>query len=111
MASSTMRSWVLAVVTSVGCMMQPSEEQVTATVSDAAKSAKILDRVTETAGPYNLVLVRKTLKRTSRPRRVTLRPRIALLGPRRKLRVRIRVTATDAAGNVRKVRRTIKARR
>ena len=34
-----------------------------------------------------------------------------LLGPRRKLRVRIRVTAKDAAGNVRKVRRTIKARR
>ena len=63
------------------------------------------------AAPYNLVLVRKTLKRTSRPRRVTLRPRIALLGPRRKLRVRIRVTAKDAAGNVRKVRRTIKARR
>ena len=45
------------------------------------------------AAPYNLVLVRKTLKRTSRPRRVTLRPKIALLGPRRKLRVRIRVTA------------------
>ena len=63
------------------------------------------------AAPYNLVLVRKTLKRTSRPRRVTLRPKIALLGPRRKLRVRIRVTAEDAAGNVRKVRRTIKARR
>jgi len=63
------------------------------------------------AGPYNLVLVRKTLKRTSRPRRVNLRPSIELLGPRRKLRVRIRVTARDTAGNVRVVRRTIKARR
>ena len=34
-----------------------------------------------TAAPYNLVLVRKTLKRTSRPRRVTLRPKIALARP------------------------------
>jgi Ca2+-binding RTX toxin-like protein len=63
------------------------------------------------AAPFNLTLVRKTLKRTARPRRVTLRPRIALLGPRRKLRVRIRVTAKDAAGNVRVIARTIKARR
>jgi hypothetical protein len=63
------------------------------------------------ANPYNLVLVRKTLRRTARPRRVTLRPRIALLGPRRKLRVQIRVTAKDAADNVRTLHRTIKARR
>ena len=63
------------------------------------------------AKPFNLVLARRTIARTSQPRRVTLRPKRALLGPRRKLRVRIRVTATDAAGNVRVVRKTLKARR
>jgi Ca2+-binding RTX toxin-like protein len=63
------------------------------------------------ASPYNLTLARRTIPRTSRPRRVTLKPKAALLGPRRRLRVRIRVTATDVAGNVRIVRRTLKARR
>jgi Ca2+-binding RTX toxin-like protein len=61
--------------------------------------------------PYNLVLVRRTIKHTAKARRISLRPRAALLGPRRKLRVRIRVTATDAAGNVRVARRTLKVRR
>jgi hypothetical protein len=61
--------------------------------------------------PFNLTLVRRTIPRTSRPRRITLKPRASLLGPRRRLRVRIRVTATDAAGNVRIVRKTLKARR
>ena len=44
--------------------------------------------------------------RAHRPSRAGSRcgPSAALLGPRRKLRVRIRVTATDAAGNVRVVR-------
>ena len=61
--------------------------------------------------PYNLVLVRRTIARTAKSRRITLRPKAALLGPRRKLRVRIRVTATDDAGNVRVTARTVKARR
>jgi Ca2+-binding RTX toxin-like protein len=72
----------------------------------AATSAHI-----SAARPFNLVLARRTIPRTSQPRRITLRPKRALLGPRRKLRVRIRVTATDAAGNVRVVRKTLKARR
>ena len=71
-----------------------------------ATSAHISD-----AKPYNLTLVRRTIRMTSKARRISLRPKRALLGPRRKLRVRIRVTATDAAGNVRVVRKTVKARR
>jgi Ca2+-binding RTX toxin-like protein len=63
------------------------------------------------AKPFNLTLVRRTIGMTSQPRRISLRPKRSLLGPRRKLRVRIRVTATDAAGNVRVVRKTLKARR
>jgi hypothetical protein len=61
--------------------------------------------------PFNLTLVRRTIKLTSKPRRISLRPKRSLLGPRRKLRVRIRVTATDAAGNVRILKKTITARR
>ena len=61
--------------------------------------------------PYNLTIVRRTIGRTAQSRRVSLRPRMSLLGPRRKLRVRIRVTATDDAGNVRVARKTLKARR
>jgi len=63
------------------------------------------------ATPYNLTLVRRTIATTSEPRRVRLRPKRALLGPRRKSRVRIRVTATDAAGNVTVARRTLRVRR
>jgi Ca2+-binding RTX toxin-like protein len=72
----------------------------------AATSAHI-----SAAKPFNLTLVRRTIRMTSKPRRISLRPARALLGPRRKLRVRIRVTATDVAGNVRVVRKTVKARR
>jgi Ca2+-binding RTX toxin-like protein len=72
----------------------------------AAKRARI-----SAAKPFNLTLVRRTIPATSSPRRISLRPRASLLGPRRKLRVRIRVTATDMAGNVRIVRKTLKARR
>jgi Ca2+-binding RTX toxin-like protein len=61
--------------------------------------------------PYNLTLVQRTIPRTARARRITLRPKSALLGARRKLRVRIRVTATDAAGNVTIATRTLRARR
>jgi Ca2+-binding RTX toxin-like protein len=61
--------------------------------------------------PFNLTLVRRTIPATSSPRRISLRPRASLLGPRRKLRVRIRVTATDMAGNVRIVRKTVRAHR
>ena len=62
--------------------------------------------------PYNLTLARRTIRtRSATTRRVTLRPKRELLGRRRKLRVRIRVTATDTAGNVRVARRSFKARR
>ena len=61
--------------------------------------------------PFNLTLARRTIPATSAPRRITLRPKAALLGARRKLRVRIRVAATDAAGNVRIVRKTLQVRR
>jgi Ca2+-binding RTX toxin-like protein len=60
---------------------------------------------------YNLTLARRTISRTSKPRRITLRPKSALLGERRKLRVRIRVTATDAAGNATVLVKTLKVRR
>jgi Ca2+-binding RTX toxin-like protein len=63
------------------------------------------------AAPFNLTLARRTIRRASGPRRVRLTPKAALLGPRRRLRVRIRVVATDVAGNVRIVRKTLRARR
>ena len=77
------------------------ELQATLTRFDARASA-----------PYNLTLVKRTFKkRSASTRRVTLKPNRKLLGRRRKIRVRIKVTATDAAGNVRVVSRTLAARR
>jgi hypothetical protein len=60
---------------------------------------------------YNLTLARRTLGRGSKARKVKLKARRSLLGKRRKLTLRLRVTAKDAAGNQRVATRTIRVRR
>jgi hypothetical protein len=63
------------------------------------------------ARAYNLSLARKALPLGSGLRLVSLRPSRALLGKRHKLKLRLRLTATDASGNSRVRNRTINVRR
>ena len=63
------------------------------------------------ARAYNLSLARKTLPLGSGLRLVRLRPPRALLGKRHRMKLRVRVTATDASGNVRSKNRVITVRR
>jgi hypothetical protein len=59
----------------------------------------------------NLTLARRTLPLRAGRRSVTLKPPRALVGrPARTVKVRLRITATDAAGNRRTVSRTIKVK-
>jgi hypothetical protein len=63
------------------------------------------------ARTYNLTLATRKLGRSTKARKVKLKAKRALLGKRRKLTLRLRVTAKDAAGNQRVVTRTIRVRR
>jgi Ca2+-binding RTX toxin-like protein len=60
---------------------------------------------------FNLTLVTRPLSRSAAVRSVRLKPKRALLGKRRKLTLRVRITARDAAGNQRVANRTIRVRR
>jgi Ca2+-binding RTX toxin-like protein len=60
---------------------------------------------------YNLTLATRSLKLGTGARLVQLKPRRALMGKRRRLTLRLRVTAKDAAGNVKVATRTIRVRR
>jgi len=63
------------------------------------------------ARAYNLTLARKSFPLSAATRTVTLKPPRKLLGKRRKLKLRVRITATDAVGNVSVKRRTLRVRR
>ena len=58
----------------------------------------------------DVVLAERHLARSARTRRVTLKPKRRLLARRARFSVRLRVTATDAAGNRRSRTRTIRVR-
>lgn len=60
------------------------------------------------AAKQNLVLASRQLKRVAGKRVIRLRPQRRLLGRAHRFRVVLRVTATDAAGNERVVRRSIR---
>ena len=61
---------------------------------------------------YDRVLARRTLARAAGPRTVLVRPKRTLLRrSARRFRLRLRVSATDAAGNTSTTRRTIRVRR
>jgi len=59
----------------------------------------------------NLTLATKSLKLGTGKRSVKLKPPRKLLGARRRLKLRLKVTAKDAAGNTRVATRTIRVRR
>lgn len=59
----------------------------------------------------NLTLARKTLKLAPGVRSVKLRASRSLLGKKKTIKARLRVTAKDAAGNTRSVTRSIRVRR
>jgi len=58
----------------------------------------------------DIVLAERHLRRSARTRAVTLKPRRRLVASRARFSVRLRVTATDAAGNRRTRTRTIRVR-
>jgi hypothetical protein len=61
---------------------------------------------------FDLVLARRTLTRAAEPRTVLVRPKRRLLRrTARRFRLRLRVSATDAAGNTSTTSRTIRVRR
>ena len=66
-----------------------------------AKGARIA------AAPFNLVLGSRTVRRVTRATTLKIRPARALVGKTRKLTVRLRLTATDVAGNRRVATKTI----
>ena len=59
----------------------------------------------------DVVLAERHLRRSARTRTVTLKPKRRLLATRARFSVRLRVTATDAAGNSRTRTKTIRVRR
>jgi Domain of unknown function (DUF4394) len=59
----------------------------------------------------DLVLAQRRLGLSGATRRVTLKPRRRLIGRRKRFSVRLRIVATDAAGNAATVTRTIRVRR
>jgi hypothetical protein len=59
----------------------------------------------------DLVLAQRSLGASAEARRVTLKPRRKLIGRRKRFSVRLRIVATDAAGNAATVTRTIRVRR
>jgi hypothetical protein len=65
----------------------------------------------QAAQTFNLILARRALPLAAGARRVRLRPARRLVGRPRRFRAELVVTATDAAGNRRVVRRQIAVRR
>jgi Domain of unknown function (DUF4394) len=59
----------------------------------------------------DLVLAQRKLGLSSATRRVMLKPKRRLIGRRKRFSVRLRIVATDAAGNAATVTRTIRVRR
>jgi hypothetical protein len=60
------------------------------------------------AAPFNLVLGSRTARGVRRATTMKIKPSRALVGKARRLRVRLRLTATDAAGNRRVATKTIR---
>lgn len=67
-------------------------------------------RSVQVARAGDVILAERHLARSTRTRTVTLKPRRRLLATRARFSVRLRVTATDAAGNSRTKTRTIRVR-
>jgi hypothetical protein len=85
--------------------------KVTLTPSEpAAFSVELQGTVTSARiSSYNLPLATKTLKLAAGAQKLTLKPSKKLVGtPRKTVKVRLRVTATDASGNQKVVTKTIK---
>lgn len=80
----------------------PSEpSSIDATLAGSASSVKL-------AKNYNLTLAHRKLGLAAGKRRVTLKVRKKLLGHSRRFSVQLTLVATDAAGNKRTLKRTIK---
>jgi Ca2+-binding RTX toxin-like protein len=63
------------------------------------------------ARKFDVTLVTRTLSQSASVRSVKLKPKRALIGKRRKLTLRVKVVAKDAAGNQRVATRTVRVRR
>jgi hypothetical protein len=88
---------------------------VSATVTPSESSSLAVDllasaRKASIAKAYNLVLATKSYGRAGK-RKIKLKPSRKLVGKARKFTVRLRIVATDAAGNRRTVTKTIKVSR
>jgi Domain of unknown function (DUF4394)/Thrombospondin type 3 repeat len=82
-------------------------------VSEAASlDVVLLGRATSArvARAGDIVLAQRRLRRSARTRTVTLKPRRRLVASRARFTVRLRVTATDVAGNSRTRTKTIRVR-
>jgi hypothetical protein len=80
----------------------PSEpSSITATLAGSASSVKL-------AKSFNFMLAQKKLALKAGKRKITLKVKRKLLGKSRKFSVRLTVVATDASGNKKTVKRTIK---
>jgi hypothetical protein len=87
--------------------------KVTATPNEAAALDFMLEGTATTVrlrlAAFELALATRALPLAAGPRTVTLKPKSKLVGrPRKAFKVRIRVTATDAAGNRKAVVKTVK---
>ena len=78
---------------------------------DATLEARALRAQIAAAAPFNLTLAHANVGRLSTKATLRLRPKRRLLGSPRRLTVRVRLTATDAAGNHTEKTRTIAVRR
>lgn len=88
--------------------------RVTATPSEAAQLEFTLEGTVKSArlSANNVALAKRTLRTGTGARSVTLKPSRRVVGtPRKSVKVRVRVVATDAAGNRRTASRTITVRR
>jgi hypothetical protein len=90
---------LLAGVTFTVAPNEPSS--IDATLRGSARSVKL-------AKTYNLTLAHRKLGVAAGRRRVTLKVRKKLLGKSRKFTLQLTLVATDAAGNARTLKRTIK---
>jgi Thrombospondin type 3 repeat len=84
------KAFLKGVKASVGCNEACS---VVVELVGSVKAAKI-------SRSYNLLLARKTLARATSSRSLTLKPNKKLVGKAKKFTVQLKVTVTDAAGNV-----------
>jgi hypothetical protein len=88
---------------------------VTATVTPSEPAAVSVDLLASArritiARAYNVVLASKNYPRGT-TRKIKVKPSRKLVGHARKFTVRVRITATDAAGNSRTITKTIKVSR